>query len=133
MNIKPILLLCIVAALPSVAVADISETPPSSLGMVHAILNYCARIDPHNNAVFRAEWINIVGSETSLAHSVEQDATYRQAYDWMTKLLSGTPKDRLARTCAIGAANLLEGHPDGHRDEAADRDSHRDRKDSDKH
>ena len=111
MNLKPVLLLC-AAAVPGFALADFAETPPSSAGMVHAVLNFCAQMDPKDRAVFQAEWASIVGGETTLEHTVEQNAGYKASYLWMLNVLQTTPKREFATTCAIGA-HQHQDHDEG--------------------
>ena len=129
MNLKPVLFLCAAAALPGLASADFSATPPPSLGIVHAVLDVCAKVDPEDNSKFVAEWTSIVGGEKALEHSVEQSTTYRQAYAWMVKLLAAMPKEKLEKTCALG-----NRPPVVHPPRPPDRDSEEPRKrDNDSH
>lgn len=101
MILKPVLFLC-AAVLPGLALADFSTTPPPSLGIVHAILDVCSKVDPRDDSIFDAEWTSIVGHETALERSVEQSTSYKQAYEWMVKMLETTPREQLAKTCAVG-------------------------------
>ena len=100
MNLKPVLLLC-AAAVPTLALADLAGTPPSSLGIVHAVLNACAKLDPGKSADFTAEWASIVGSELAVERTVEQTAAYKLAYKWMVETLETTPSGELAKICAV--------------------------------
>ena len=111
MNLKPVLLLC-AAAVPTLALADLSATPPSSLGIVHAVLNACAKLDPGNRSDFTAEWTSIVGSELAVERTMEHTTAYQLAYKWMIETLETTPRGELAKICAV--RNHSSGDDDAH-------------------
>jgi len=82
-----------------------AELPSSqSLGMVHAILTYCAEVDPRDAASFQQEWTSIVAGSTAQKLSVAEGASgYKQGFDFITGELKQLSKPGVAANCAAGA------------------------------
>jgi hypothetical protein len=106
MKANRILLLCSAVALPQLALADAPS--PQALGMVDAILTYCAKVDPKDADSFRAQWASISHGSESLEHS----AQFKQAFDLVDGELEQTSKTASAKTCAAGALPVTKGHDD---------------------
>ncbi|SRR5258708_11792460 len=97
------LLLCSAIALPQLAMAGLPS--PQSLGMVHAILVYCAEVDPRDAATFQQEWTSIVGGSTVQTLNVAVGGSgYKTGFDFITGELKQLPKPGVAANCATGAA-----------------------------
>jgi hypothetical protein len=109
MNIKRVLFLCSVAALPQLAMAGTSS--PQALGTVHAILDFCTEVDPRDAASFAAMWRNV-----STGQSVGGSA-YQQSYTLVSNELGQTSRQTSAQTCATGAKSfpVSKGRDDVHR------------------
>ena len=104
MRICHIVLLCSAAAIPQLALADLSVTNPAGLGQMHALLDFCSQTNPQNSASFQAEWKSIVGNQASLLAQLEQNSAYKQQYaDLMSELLK-LPKGETQTICAVSAA-----------------------------
>jgi len=105
MRINRILLVCSALALPQVAMAGAADINPKSLGIVHAILQFCSQVDSRNAGSFQAEWQSVVGrtSERKL-DTLEEGGAYKQGYDMTMALLKGVSKQDAAASCATGAA-----------------------------
>jgi hypothetical protein len=93
-----ILLLCGAAALPQLAMAE--NPDPQALGMVNAILTFCAEVDPRDAQSFQAEW-NSLGSGTTLGHPAGADS--QKAFDMITAQLRLVARPTVAQNCAAGA------------------------------
>jgi hypothetical protein len=93
-----ILLLCGAAALPQLAMAE--NPSPQALGMVNAILTFCAEVDPRNAQSFQAQW-KTFGSATTLGHPAGGDS--QKAFDMITAELRLIAKPTVAQNCAAGA------------------------------
>ncbi|HEY4039246.1 MAG TPA: hypothetical protein VGM15_10525 [Burkholderiaceae bacterium] len=78
-----------------------SDTNPQSLGMVHAILDFCAQVDPHDGATFQAFWNNLSHGATVSGSS------YDQGYTLISTELSQTSKEAAKETCATGAKSVV--------------------------
>jgi hypothetical protein len=97
------LLLCSAIALPQLAMAELPSS--QSLGMVKAILAYCAEVDPRDAASFQQEWASIVGGSTAQTLNVALGAGgYKQGFDFITGELKQLSKPGVAANCATGAA-----------------------------
>jgi len=102
------LILCGAVSLPQLALADLSQTNPSGLGIVHGMLEFCTRLDPGNTAAFDAQWQSIVGDTSKKALTgFEQNSEYRQGHDSITDTLSRLPKGEALKICAGTAALWL--------------------------
>ena len=112
------LILCGAVSLPQLALADISQTNPSGLGIVRGLLQYCTRVDPGNTAAFEAQWQSIVGdtSKQALA-SAEQNSEFRQGHASITGTLEKLPKGDAMKICA-GTAALWQGAAGKHEADA---------------
>jgi hypothetical protein len=100
-----ILMLCGAVALPQLAMAGVADTDPQGLGMVHAILTYCAQVDPHDAAAFQQQWASIVGNATNKQiGGIEAGSGYKQGTDLTASLLNQLAKSDGAAKCAAGAA-----------------------------
>jgi hypothetical protein len=107
-----ILFLCGVVALPQLAMAD--QPSPQALGMVQAILNFCAEVDPHDAASFQAQWKVLSGGvPAQQLASIEDGSAYKQAYDLISGELGKTSKASAAGTCAAGASWTKSGGASG--------------------
>jgi hypothetical protein len=93
-----ILLLCGAAALPQLAMAENPSSP--ALGMVNAILTFCAEVDPGNAQSFQAEWRSFA-SGTTLGHPAGGDS--QKAFDMITAELRLVARPTVAKNCAAGA------------------------------
>ncbi len=110
MKASRILFLCSAVALPHLAMAD--QTSPQALGTVHAILDYCTQVDPHDAASFQGQWKNLSGG-VKLA-SLEGNSDYKQAYDLISGELGKISKESGAGTCAAGASGKGLRREDSH-------------------
>jgi hypothetical protein len=111
-TMKPnhILLLCSAIALPQLAMADLASTNPAGLGDVHALLAYCAKVDPANAGSFNAQWNSIVGGATGKQlDSVEDGGAYKKGYDSLLAVLEKLPKQEAAAICKDTAAKWNAG------------------------
>jgi hypothetical protein len=104
MRIRHIVLLCSAAAVPQLALADLSVTNPAGLGQMHAFLDFCSQTNPQNSTSFQAEWKSIVGNQASLLAQLEQNSSYKQQYADLTSELLKLPKVDTQAICAISAA-----------------------------
>jgi hypothetical protein len=105
MRIRHIVLLCsAAAAVPQLALADLSVTNPAGLGQMHALLDFCSQTNPQNSAAFQAEWKSIVGNQASLLAQLEQNSAYKQQYADLTSELLKLPKGETQTICAVSAA-----------------------------
>jgi hypothetical protein len=104
MRIRHIVLLCSAAAVPQLALADLSVTNPAGLGQMHALLDFCSQANPQNSASFQAEWKSIVGNQASLLAQLEQNSDYKQQYADLTSELLKLPKGETQTICAVSAA-----------------------------
>jgi len=104
MRICHIVLLCSAAAIPQLALADLSVTNPAGLGQMHALLDFCSQTNPQNSASFQAEWKSIVGNQASLLAQLEQNSAYKQQYADLTSELLKLPKGETQTICAVSAA-----------------------------
>jgi hypothetical protein len=93
-----IVLLCGAAALPQLAMA--ANPSPQALGMVNAILTFCAEVDPANAQSFQAEW-KTFASGTTLGHPAGGDS--QKAFDMITTQLRLVARPTVAQNCAAGA------------------------------
>lgn len=98
MKINRVLLLCSVVALPQLAMA--STNSPQSLGTIHAILDFCTEVDPHDSASFEQLWRNVSGGA-----SVGGSA-YQQSYTQVSNQLGQISRQTAAQTCATGAKSF---------------------------
>jgi hypothetical protein len=128
-----IVLLCGAAALPHLAMA--ADPSSQALGMVNAILTFCAEVDPRNAQSFQAEW-KTFGSGTALGHPAGGDS--QKAFDMITAELRLVARPTVAQNCAAGAtqfnAKSTGKDKDKDKDNSKDKDagSAKVRKDSDK-
>jgi hypothetical protein len=100
-----IFLLCGAVALPQLAMAGVSDTNPEGLGIVRAILSYCAQVDPHDAATFQQEWSTVMGGATGKQiDAIEETSGYKQGADMTISLLNALAKSDGAAKCAAGAA-----------------------------
>lgn len=99
MKIRHILLVCSAAAMPQLATADHAVTNPGELGQMHALVDFCTRIDPQNSDSFRAEWHSIVGGQSQ----IEQNSAYKQQYAALTSQLAKLPWDVSQAICTLTA------------------------------
>ena len=99
-----LLLLCVAAATPQLATADLAVTNPAGLGQVHALLDFCSRVDPQNSVSFNAEWQSIVGNQSSLLAQIEQNSVYKREYDAFTSELNKLPRGETSTICKVSAA-----------------------------
>jgi hypothetical protein len=115
-KIRHILILCSAAAMPQLAMADLSVTNPAGLGQMHALLDFCSQANPQNSASFQAEWKSIVGDQASLLAQLEQNSAYKQQYAAFTSELLKMPKGQTTAICAVSAAawNGSAVRPDGY-------------------
>lgn len=86
--------------MPQLATADHAVTNPAELGQMHALVDFCTRIDPQNSASFRAEWHSLVGGQSQ----IEQNSDYKQQYAAVTSELAKLPSDVSHAICAYTAA-----------------------------
>jgi hypothetical protein len=93
-----IVLLCGAAALPQLAMAE--NPSPQALGMVNAILTFCAEVDPRNAQSFQAEWKSLA-SGTTLGHPSGADS--QKAFDMIIAELRQVARPTVAQNCAAGA------------------------------
>jgi hypothetical protein len=122
-----ILLLSGAAALPQLAMAG--NTSPQALGMVNAILTFCAEVDPRNAQSFQAEWKSLGGGST-LGHPAGGDS--QKAFDMITAELRLVARPTVALNCAAGATEWNGKSTAKDRDRDGDdwKDKDRDRDDS---
>ena len=98
-------LLIVLIALPRLAMADVASTNPVGLGIVHAFLRFCSRVDPRDHESFAAEWQSIVaGAPAKRLDEVEDDGPYKNGYDSTSELLEKVPRREAAAICADAAA-----------------------------
>ena len=113
MKASRILILCSAVALPQLAMAELHGSP-QALGMVHAILDFCAQADPHDAAVFRAEWRQLVGgAPDGQLGSLVSSSDYKKGYTLISSELdqrSGTAKAKAATACAADASPVKDDH-----------------------
>jgi hypothetical protein len=103
MKASRVLLLCAAIALPGLASAT-SEISPQGVGIVQAILDFCANVDPKDSDSFEALGKRVTGlSEHDLA-TVRGNPAYQDARDMLAK---SAPKDA-ARTCAASVGPVAE-------------------------
>jgi hypothetical protein len=81
-----------------------TETP-QALGMVHAILNYCAQIDPHDASAFQALWKTVLGNSSE--QQTEGNSGYQQSYTLISTELGQTSKQAALQACATGAKSVI--------------------------
>jgi hypothetical protein len=108
-KVHHILLLCVAAATPQLALADLAVTNPAGLGQVHALLDFCTQFDPRNSASFQAEWQSIIGDQSNLLAQIEQDPAYIQQYAAFTSELQKLPRGQSLTICAVSAAQWNGG------------------------
>lgn len=111
MKVRHILLLCVAAATPQLATADLAVTNPAGLGQMHALLDVCTQFDPGNSASFTAEWQSIVGGQSDLLAQIEQDPAYQQQYAAFTSELQKLPRGETLTICTISAARWNAAAP----------------------
>jgi hypothetical protein len=105
MKVSRILLLCSAVALPHMAMADLASTNPAGLGDVHALLDFCTKVDPKDAASFQAEWASIIGGASSKQVSgAEGGGAYQTAYDYLMGVLAKLPKGDVSRICTVSAS-----------------------------
>jgi hypothetical protein len=80
-----------------------SSTSPQALGMVHAILDFCAQVDPHDAAAFQTIWTSMSGSG---AGQLTGNSAFQQGYALVTSELAQTSKSAAAKTCAASVENV---------------------------
>ena len=85
--------------MPQLATADHAVTNPGELGQMHALVDFCTRIDPQNSDSFRAEWHSIVGGQSQ----IEQNSAYKQQYAALTSQLAKLPWDVSQAICTLTA------------------------------
>jgi hypothetical protein len=118
-----ILLLCGAAALPQLAMA--ANPGPQALGMVNAILTFCAEVDPRNAQSFQAEW-KTFGSGTTLGHPAGGDS--QKAFDMIIAELRLVARPTAAQNCAAGEkqwdgkSTAGKDKDDNDRDDSKDKD-----------
>jgi hypothetical protein len=108
MKVSRTLLLCAAIALPGLASAN-SEISPQAVGIVQAVLDFCAKVDPKDAASFQAQGRKLTGglSEHDLA-SLRGTPEYQDAFAGISDALGkSAPKDA-ARTCAAGVGPVAE-------------------------
>jgi hypothetical protein len=104
MKVHRILLLSSVVALPQLALADLASTNPQGLGDVHALLAFCAKVDPANAGSFTAEWNSIVGGAAAKQlDQVEDGGPYKLGYDALMATLEKLPLQQVIGICAASA------------------------------
>jgi hypothetical protein len=100
MKASRILCLCVAAALPQLVWAG-NTTDPQGLGIVNALLDYCARIDAKDTGSFHA-------LKVSLTHGVPDDvehmAAYQNGYAATVDQLKGVSQSTGIQACTTAAA-----------------------------
>jgi hypothetical protein len=113
MKASRILLLCSAVTLPQFAMAEMPS--PQALGIVQAVLNYCAQVDPKEAALYQAQWKLVVGKASlQQVNSVEATAGYKQGYDLISGQLAKIDQQDAAKTCAAGVATKKEKEDSRH-------------------
>ena len=120
MKVRDIILLCSAAALPQLAMADLSVTNPAGLGQMRAFLDFCSQADPQYSASFKAEWQSIVGGQTSLLGKLEQSSAYKEQYAEFTSALQKLPPGEGQTICAVLTAVWNGGAVSGHENHGKD-------------
>jgi hypothetical protein len=108
MKISRIVFVCLCsAAAPQLAMAEMPS--PQALGIVQAILTYCAQVDPKEAALYQAQWKLVVGhASQQQLNSIEGSTGYKQGYDLISGQLSKTSKEDSAKACAAGVSSHRE-------------------------
>ena len=115
MKAQTILLLCSVAALPRLAIAD--ETSPQILGIAQAVADFCSHVDSKDAATFHSLWKKIGGKDGK---------PDRQAYDQTIAYLDKFSKpDAVAGCAALLGESLASNTPThGKRPDDRSKDDH---------
>jgi hypothetical protein len=100
MKASRILCLCAAAALPQLVWAG-NTTDPQGLGIVNALLDYCAKIDARDSDSFRTLKVSL---RHGVPDNVEHMAAYLKGYAATVDLLKGVSKSNATEGCATAAA-----------------------------
>jgi hypothetical protein len=107
MKASRILLLCAAIALPALASAN-SEISPQAVGIVQAILDFCAKVDPKDSDSFEALGKKLTGLSGHDLATLRGNPAYQDALAGISDALAqSAPKDA-ARTCAAGVGPVAE-------------------------
>ena len=107
MKASRIVLLCTAIVLPGLASAS-SAISPQSLGIVQAILDFCAKVDPKDSDSFEALGKKLTGLSGHDLATLRGNPAYQDEFAGISDALAqSAPKDA-ARTCAAGAGPVAE-------------------------
>ena len=96
--------LCAAIALPQLALATAStngSTDPQGLGIVHAVLEFCAQVDPRDQASFGSLKVLVSHGTPS---NVEGTDAYQKGYNATRDALARVSRDDGVRACAAAVA-----------------------------
>ena len=107
MKVSRILLLCAAIASPALASAN-SEIAPQAVGIVQAILDFCAKVDPKDSDSFEALGKKLTGLSGHDLATLRGNPAYQDAFAGISDALAqSAPKDA-ARTCAASAGPVAD-------------------------
>ena len=108
MKASRIFCVCAAVVLPQLAAAEDHRghvnISPQALGIVDAVLHFCAEVDPRDAASFQAQRNSLVqGSSEDSIEGLRGSSAYRESYDMIRDALKSVGKGEAAQTCAAGA------------------------------
>jgi hypothetical protein len=101
MKIYRILCLCTVIALPQFALAE-RESSDQSIEVVHAIIDFCAQVDPANASMYQKQSRSMFHEVSASEHDVDmhgKDDKYENAYEMTRAALGKIPKQDAVVAC----------------------------------
>ena len=98
---------CAAAALPQLALATATtnnSTDPQGLGIVDAVFDFCAQVDPRDRASFDSLKVLVAHGTPS---GVEGTDAYKKGYDTTRQALAKVSKDDAVKACAAGVSSKV--------------------------